>query len=137
MKRKYLFLFVIISFFLLGIGLYLALDSGKIWFVYPSREKYPIRGIDVSNHQGKIDWILVPKSEISFVYIKASEGGNFKDKSFSYNWKSAKAQGFSRSVSFFHVMHIWKRTSGKFYFHGSERNRFSSSCCRSGISREL
>ncbi len=109
MKRKYLFLFVIISFFLLGIGLYLALDSGKIWFVYPSREKYPIRGIDVSNHQGKIDWILVPKSEISFVYIKASEGGNFKDKSFSYNWKSAKAQGFP--VGAYHFFTLC--TSGK------------------------
>lgn len=35
--------------------LYKALDLGLVWFVYPSQEKYPIRGIDVSNHQGKIE----------------------------------------------------------------------------------
>ncbi|EKR19417.1 glycosyl hydrolase family 25 domain protein [Leptospira interrogans serovar Pyrogenes str. 2006006960] len=70
------------------------MNSGKIWFVYPSTSQYPIRGIDVSNHQGKIDWTLVPKSEISFVYIKATEGRDFKDKSFHLNWKKAKANGF-------------------------------------------
>ncbi|EMI61590.1 GH25 family lysozyme [Leptospira sp. Fiocruz LV4135] len=32
---------------------------------------------DVSNHQGKINWAEIPKSEISFVYTKTSEGGDF------------------------------------------------------------
>ncbi|EKS09458.1 GH25 family lysozyme [Leptospira santarosai] len=32
---------------------------------------------DVSNHQGKINWAKIPKLEISFVYTKASEGGDF------------------------------------------------------------
>ena len=33
------------------------------------------QGIDVSNHQGLIDWSLVSKDEnIKFVYIKATEG---------------------------------------------------------------
>ncbi|MGQ2816949.1 glycoside hydrolase family 25 protein [Leptospira interrogans] len=110
MKRKFLFfLLVIISFFLLGIGSYNALNSGKIWFVYPSTSQYPIRGIDVSNHQGKIDWTLVPKSEISFVYIKATEGRDFKDKSFHLNWKKAKANGFF--VGAYHFFTLCK--SGK------------------------
>lgn len=87
---------IILTFFVLFVSsaLYKALDLGLIWFVYPSEEKYPIKGIDVSNHQGKIEWNLVPKNEISFVYIKATEGGDFKDKSFLYNWKEAKKEGF-------------------------------------------
>ncbi|TGK08996.1 lysozyme [Leptospira fletcheri] len=79
----------IVAFFL-----YKALDLGLVWFVYPSEDKYPIRGIDVSNHQGKIDWALVSKKDISFVYIKSTEGGDFKDKSFLENWSESKKHGF-------------------------------------------
>ncbi|MBM9578145.1 glycoside hydrolase family 25 protein [Leptospira sp. 201903070] len=75
-------------------GAYKALDSGRIWFVYPSEQKYPIRGIDVSHHQGKIDWNLVPKSEVSFVYLKATEGAEFQDPFFRTNWKEARGAGF-------------------------------------------
>ncbi|MDI7188310.1 GH25 family lysozyme [Leptospira santarosai] len=31
---------------------------------------------DVSSRQGKMNWAEIPKSEISFVYTKASEGGD-------------------------------------------------------------
>lgn len=79
---------------IIGLLMYKALDLGLVWFVYPSKETYPIRGIDVSHHQGNINWALVPQSEISFVYMKATEGGDFKDKSFVKNWREAKNQGF-------------------------------------------
>ncbi len=109
MKRKIIVLLAPILFLLLGLRLYETLDRGKIWFVNPSQEKYPIRGIDVSNHQGKIDWKLVPQSEVSFVYIKATEGGDFQDKSFVFNWKQARAQGFP--VGAYHFFTLCK--SGK------------------------
>ncbi|TGK96254.1 lysozyme [Leptospira brenneri] len=96
----------IILFTLSAFALYKALNQGYIWFVYPSKEKYPIRGIDVSNHQGKINWSLVPKKEISFVYIKATEGGNFKDKSFLQNWNQAKKEGFK--VGAYHFFTLCK-----------------------------
>jgi lysozyme len=41
-----------------------------------------VQGLDVSHHQGEIRWGEVPKS-FSFVYIKATEGGDFKDKKFA------------------------------------------------------
>ncbi|TGN01824.1 glycoside hydrolase family 25 protein [Leptospira yasudae] len=107
-KRFFTFLFLL-SFFLSGFGLYEALDRGWIWFVSPSPEIYPIRGIDVSNHQGKIDWGAVPKSEISFVFIKATEGGDFVDRSFAFNWKEAKRNGFP--VGAYHFFTLCK--SGK------------------------
>ncbi|XDD47317.1 GH25 family lysozyme [Leptospira sp. WS39.C2] len=92
MMKKFGILFCVAILFLFI--LYKAFESGYIWFVYPSKDKYPIRGIDVSHHQGKINWSLIPKNQISFVYIKATEGGDFKDKSFVYNWSEAKKEGF-------------------------------------------
>ena len=37
-------------------------------------------GIDVSNHQGNINWSAVKQSGIEVAYIKATEGDYFKDK---------------------------------------------------------
>jgi lysozyme len=60
----------------------------------PSIEDYPIRGIDVSHHQNKINWKIVQQdSTIRFAFIKATEGGDFKDPAFEYNWSLAKANG--------------------------------------------
>ncbi len=51
-------------------------------------------GIDVSNHQGDIDWSLVCKDRnIQFVYIKATEGATHIDKKYSKNIKGAKDNG--------------------------------------------
>ncbi|PKL35613.1 MAG: lysozyme [Spirochaetae bacterium HGW-Spirochaetae-1] len=88
------FCLIILLSSITAIGIYKALDSGIIWFVYPSEEKYPLRGIDISNHQGKIDWNKIPKDTVHFVYIKASEGGDFKDKSFALNLHAAKKRNF-------------------------------------------
>lgn len=66
---------------------------GIIWFNNPSRSEFPVQGIDISNHQGKIDWAKLKNSGIDFVYIKATEGGDFKDKSFIYNYEQARNYG--------------------------------------------
>jgi lysozyme len=64
-------------------------NSGKIWFNNPDRSEYPFRGIDVSHHQGNINWELVAKSDVSFAYIKATEANDFKDPLFQNNWDNA------------------------------------------------
>ena len=53
-------------------------------------DKYPVTGIDISAHQGKIDWKIVSESKVSFAFLKATEGADFVDKKFSDNWKTAK-----------------------------------------------
>jgi len=53
-------------------------------------------GIDISNHQGEIDWKQVSKwknRDISFVYIKATEGATFIDKRYEANITEAKSNG--------------------------------------------
>ena len=59
----------------------------------PIFKSYPIRGIDVSHHQGNIDWSRVSRSRFKFAYIKATEGGSFKDKRFLKNWLGASSNG--------------------------------------------
>jgi len=54
-----------------------------------------IFGIDVSHHQGNINWNKVKKwkdKSIQFVYIKATEGATLVDKTYEKNLKGAKEQ---------------------------------------------
>lgn len=51
------------------------------------------RGVDVSHHQGQIDWRRVADDGISFAYLKATEGITFSDPRFADNWADARAAG--------------------------------------------
>ena len=51
-------------------------------------------GIDVSHHNGKINWKEVAKdSNIKFVYIKATTGSTHTDDCYAYNIKNARENG--------------------------------------------
>ena len=54
---------------------------------------FALRGIDVSRHQGRIEWMDVADSGISFVYIKATEGTDWIDPRGPSNWQRAKEAG--------------------------------------------
>jgi len=64
--------------------------TGITRFNYPSDSKFPIKGIDVSHHQMDIDWKKVKEQKIEFAFIKATEGGDFKDPNFTKNWNEAR-----------------------------------------------
>jgi lysozyme len=49
-------------------------------------------GIDVSHHNGKINWEQVP--EVDFVYIKATEGATYVDPMYQQNINGARARKF-------------------------------------------
>lgn len=56
-----------------------------------------IYGIDISHHQGKIDWGKVNKwkdKKINFVYIKATEGATHIDTTYKINFNEAKNNNF-------------------------------------------
>ncbi len=55
-----------------------------------------ICGLDVSHYQGTIDWNQVEhymNNKISFVYVKATEGGTIKDEYYERNIQHAKEKG--------------------------------------------
>jgi GH25 family lysozyme M1 (1,4-beta-N-acetylmuramidase) len=57
--------------------------NGILHIHRPSRDKFPIQGIDVSEHQGEIDWTQIDRRAVNFVFIKATEGGDFRDRQFT------------------------------------------------------
>jgi len=67
---------------------------------------YPINGIDVSIHQGQMNWKLLKEVssddiKIDFAFIKASEGRTRVDPFFKYNWEQAEKYGFIRGAYHF------------------------------------
>lgn len=52
-------------------------------------EKYPVLGVDVSHYQGDINWSDFEKQNISFAFIKATEGSGHIDESAAYNLETA------------------------------------------------
>ncbi len=55
--------------------------------------RYDIRGVDVSHHQGEIDWRRLRLDRTEFAYIKATEGGDWVDPRFAENWERAQDAG--------------------------------------------
>ena len=64
---------------------------------------YSLYGIDVSRHQGRINWERLKEGDgksapISFVYVKATEGSDFTDVMFAENFAKAKEKGLIRGA---------------------------------------
>lgn len=55
--------------------------------------RYPIHGVDVSHYQGDIDWPVLGGQNITFAYIKATEGSSHTDQRFLENWDEADKNG--------------------------------------------
>lgn len=56
---------------------------------------YTTHGIDLSSHNGDVNFDKVKASGIGFALLKASEGGDFRDKNFTRNYNAAKASGLA------------------------------------------
>lgn len=75
---------------------------------------YDTHGIDISRHQGVIDWVKLglyreADTPIQFIFMKATEGSDFKDVTFDANFAKAKELGFMRGAYHF----FSPRTSAK------------------------
>jgi len=68
---------------------------------------YKVHGIDVSHHQGEVDWEAVKATDkqeypIRFVFMKATEGGDHKDRLFVDNFRQAREVGLVRGAYHFY-----------------------------------
>jgi lysozyme len=70
----------------------------------PSAQRWPLQGIDVSHHQGRIDWAVLPAQGVDFAWIKATEGGDHRDRLFEANWRGARAAGIRRGAYHFFTL---------------------------------
>ena len=67
---------------------------------------YSVHGIDISHYQGCIDWELLKQNQyndfpIHFIFMKATEGGDYADSTFKYNFGQARKHGFIRGAYHF------------------------------------
>lgn len=76
--------------------------AALVWWVRPAAvepapsrfpSRFPVHGIDVSRHNGAIDWPRVADAGVAFAWIKASEGGDVRDPRFTENVTGASAAG--------------------------------------------
>jgi len=108
---------------LIGLAVLLVALGGVTWWAYKNRvslfhwwrgeividrNKYPIVGIDVSSHNGDIDFEKVKADGYTFVIIKASEGVEHHDSRFADNYDRARAAGLK--VGAYHFFR--KKTDG-------------------------
>jgi lysozyme len=70
-------------------------DAWRTFWFGPDFDRFPVHGIDVSHHQGAIDWARVKGSGQAFAFIKATEGVDFRDTRFVENWRRARAEGLA------------------------------------------
>lgn len=61
-------------------------------------------GVDVSHHQGAIDWEELASDDVTFAYIKATEGGDWVDTRFAENWRAAKKTSIRRGAYHFFTL---------------------------------
>ncbi|MBD5322409.1 MAG: hypothetical protein K2G27_00150 [Duncaniella sp.] len=67
--------------------------SSEVSHSVPGFREHDIVGIDISAHNGDIDFDKVRDEGIEFVIIKATEGGTFKDRKFVDNVREARKAG--------------------------------------------
>ena len=76
-------------------------ERGYLRVNYPSSTEFPVHGIDVSHHQGVIDWVAVRADGYEFALIKATEGRDHVDRQFQRNWEGARDAGLLRGAYHF------------------------------------
>lgn len=67
---------------LLGIIMIGAAGMVSVYFseAIVNKERFPVMGVDVSHYQGDIDWQELERQNVSFAFIKATEGSGHIDE---------------------------------------------------------
>lgn len=112
--KKFLACLVILNILLIIVNLEV---SGYLYHNDIIAKKYEIHGIDISHHQIRINWNLVDK-RYKFVLMKATEGKDFMDTDFLYNWNKAQLSGFK--VGAYHFFSMRSSGTAQGYYYSSK-----------------
>ncbi len=90
---------------------------------------YEIHGIDISHHQGDIDWEelrdkgLINETPIRFIMIKATEGATTVDENFKENFYQAREYGFTRGAYHFYSVYSSAQQQANFFIKNVKLER--------------
>ena len=86
----YLFILAIaLSFNLLGRSSVFAQSSNQIW------------GLDISHHQGSINWTTLAAKKPDFIFLKATEGSTHTDPTYAASKAAARKRGITTGAYHF------------------------------------
>lgn len=83
------------SLALVGVIAFSAVWNGVILLNSIPASRYDVKGVDVSSYQGEIDWQTLADEDVSFAFIKATEGSSHVDSKFEENWENAQSSGLA------------------------------------------
>jgi lysozyme len=86
---------------LAGVAWYFSRRYTSVKAVDVDAREFPVRGLDLSAHNGNIDFELLARDSIDFVMLKATEGTNFKDPRFHLNYMEARRAGI-KAIGAYH-----------------------------------
>lgn len=98
---------IIVAGWFLLVTLLLAAAAWWAWHHYMSSppyvdpERFPVRGFDISAHNGYSNLNAAAAAGYDFVFIKASEGTDFRDENFVLNYQKARHAGLKTGAYHF------------------------------------
>ncbi len=101
---------VLLRFLVLALVLPLLAGCGATYVVKGDSDPHPgvvraralpVQGIDISHHDGRIDFAAARDAGTRFVYMKATEGADYVDPNFRANWEAARRAGIPRGAYHF------------------------------------
>ncbi|MDE6282819.1 MAG: hypothetical protein K2L97_02390 [Muribaculaceae bacterium] len=100
------------------------------WFAegaVPDRDIYTVRGIDVSHHNGDIDFERLSKADtdVDFLYVKATEGTDYIDPQFYDNVRRAAEAGIPVGAYHFFRYDTDGELQALNFLHAIKRRRLS------------
>jgi lysozyme len=61
-------------------------------------------GLDLSHHNGAVDWARLGTQPFEFVYLKATEGTDHTDQQFQTNWQAVTRLGWQTGAYHFYLL---------------------------------
>lgn len=100
-RRRRIWLLLLGSIVIVGVA-----GSAGLWRWWVPRYRPALYAgeayaIDVSHHQGEIDWSAVADDGIGFAYLKATEGGDHTDTNYATNAEEAARAGVTTGAYHF------------------------------------
>lgn len=83
---------------------------------------YSIYGIDISHHQGDIEWdklehATIDGASVCFVFIKATEGTTYLDENFNENFYQTIRHGFIRGAYHYYLPQFSAKEQAAHFLH--------------------
>lgn len=96
-------LFISILFLGIGITVYFMYTKIQNSDIEEPANSYLIKGIDISHHNTILDWSKVKQEDVSFVYMKATEGSDHSDRNYLFNYEKAREQDIAVGAYHFYI----------------------------------